>query len=219
MSYLDSQLNRGKLDDYIVIISGGGAYIGGVIDSETLSIPLGMSPSNSIAASGKEGAIKGVLKGLGKKLFGGVAENIIDESVKRVGSTVKTYGDTNEIGISFDVKVIPGKYGAPGSYNSITSSLARMTQPKFTEEDVMVSYLYDPGIVGELLTNPRALDGLLLHVSIGNWFQADGLFATSVSPSYSTIIDEMGKPLFMTISFSFQPYRQLNADEVAKWLH
>jgi hypothetical protein len=218
MAYINSEYNDAKINDYLVVISGGGVNLGGVLSTDTLSLSMGMSATDSVATSNVEGGIRGVGKAVAGKIAGNLGKSLVDSAPKRVGSTVKTYGETSETSFSIDIDIIPGKYNAPGSYNGITNQIAKMTQPKFTSADVMVSYLYDPGVVSSLLTNPRVLDHQLLHVTIGNWFAADGLFCTSANPSYSTIIDDTGKPLFMTASFTFTPYRMLDADELSSWI-
>lgn len=92
----------------------------------------------------------------------------------------------------------------------------------------MVTGLANSGL-GGIITNPSSftgtgkqvgpLDGpgMMISVQIGSRFFARHLFCTGVNYSLNQYVDTNGKPLSMTVRFTFEANRTLTADEFGEW--
>ena len=207
--------------DYQVTITGGG--LRGILQDGTLSIPFGMSASTSEGAKMSDTSHLGtsIAKGITNKLFG--EGNIVSQSLDAYKSSVhsvkefiKTYENSSDLSLSLSIIIIPGKFGNPGSYAPIISAISKMTLPKVEGNKMYSQLVSDPSPVFE---NWKALDGQLCGIHIGSWFHTQEVFwCTSASTSFSTVIDTQGRPSYLTVSLSFDPYRPLTSGDVNGWI-
>lgn len=139
----------------------------------------------------------------------------IDKGFKTVLSTYQTLDDVGYSDFKVDLNLFPHKFGN-GSYSQILNILGRMTMMD-TSTKFMIPYLYTVDALTALAKGEDPFKAGLIHVTIGSWFHAHGLFMTDASTTVSTIVDSDGKPLFAELSCSFQSYKVLNADEYSSW--
>lgn len=206
-----------QFPDYLVqvINSHTGDTISGLIDNEEFTYTLGANVSGSLAAGGLEAGVKGVASAVAQRALGGMGKTIIN-NFKTSLSTYKSYEDSQDSNFSISMHIFPGKSGN-GEYPSIVEGIAKLTQPNTEDSRFLQSYLYDPADIKKLATAEDPFKGKLIHVSIGNWFLATGLFCVSAPPSFSKFVDVEGKPLYMRWDATFTPYKTLNAKEIAAW--
>jgi len=219
-------LNEEEIKDYIITVTCEHAKVrlAGVIDAESISLPMGANYSSSLATQGLEGGIKGVFKAGLTKMFGNISSGIVDQ-FHSINSTINTYESSNRLSFSLSMNIYIGKFGNPKKVTEILRQIALLTQPDIrTNGNLMFSHLYDPSIAKELINplsktpNFRIFDKSLICVTIGDWFKTCGLYLTSSTPEISTIIDMEGKPLYIKWTCSFESYRVLTADDVAKMI-
>ena len=218
MDYIKENLDAEDISDFIVFISSqyAGVDIIGLLKDETFNIPLGASLSGSLAAQAKEGVLKGINKAVLKKLFGG-GGGLLDEAYTSIHSTIKTYGESTPFTISFAIDIIPDMYGNK-SYKELLSQLTKLTAPRIGGGDAgyLYSYLYNPLSTSSFIKDYNSFDNDLICVSIGNWFKKCGLFCTTATVQQPTILDEDGIPSFITVNFTFEPYRMQTAEDIMK---
>jgi len=207
-----------EIDNYKVILSGGGGTIMGILDTDSLDISMGMEMSDSVLADGIGSTLMGGAKAIAGKLMGDFGVGLIEKAgVQRMSATVKTWAGGTNPSFSIPILIVPGGFGA-SSYSAINQTVAKWTMPK-TESGILLTNIYPASKLKELTTNPKALDGSLISITIGNWFSTGAVFfATSVSQSYTTITDDSGKPLYMKLNVSLTAYRQLEASEISSWV-
>ena len=222
MNYL-TQINdkNEQIQDYITIIKCDYADVEiiGLLKEESFNINLSAQLSSSLVAAANESTIKGMAKAFGEKMFGNIFKSFSDtilHDYKSAYSTVKTYESSGDIQISFSIDYIPNTLSNK-SYKQIIEEVSKLTQPEISKDRYayMHSGIYDHLAVKDFIGNYKAFDGQLISVSIGNWFKASGLFCTSAIPTFSTAFDEDGEPMFLTINFTFEPYRILTAEDIA----
>ena len=199
----------------------------GIIDEETISIPLGASLSGSLAAQSREGFLKGFGKALMGKFFGKIGESSVD-IIETMGSSIKTYQNGAELSISFSAYFFPGRDFNPKNYKEIIYQISKLTQPKVKKASsvlgkavtgnahILYSALYDPSDTKKFATDPTAFDQDLICITIGSWFSKCGLFCTSANTEISTIVDENNKPFYVKTHFTFVPYRMQTYDDIKK---
>lgn len=230
-------LNFEKLaeyDDYIVQVvnSKTGDVITGLYADDSFSFSSGANIGGDFVAGAIEGGIKGALNGgadaagaaLNKKFGGqtgsvlaGVAKDAINANYKTLLSTFQGYDGSSYNPFEVRLIIFP-KVGE--TYSDLIYKLAKFTQPN-TEADgsvILQSYLYDKIDSLETLTAKDPFKGNLLHVSIGDWFFATGLFCSGISFTLSKFVDEDRKPIYLSVGISFIPYRVLNAKELSSWM-
>ena len=207
-----------QFNDYMLVIKNTktGDTITGLIDNEDFSYSMSASLGGGSLASNLEGGARGLAKSVAGKIAGDFGKSFVDSNFKTVLSTYKGYEDSGDISFSVSMHIFPNKLHN-GSYNSIIEKIAKLTQPNTEDGKFLKSYLYDPLETTKLAAGVDPFKGQLVHVSIGSWFLATGLFCTGSDPVQSKFVDEDGKPLYMEWTATFTPYKVLNAKEVASW--
>lgn len=202
-------------EDYLVQIrnSKTGESIEGLLDNEDLSYSTSAQISGSFLAASLEGFTKGVASAAAGKVAGDLGRNAVDSNYKTIASTYKTYDGAGDVGFNINMHIFPRNE----KYSDILTKIHKFTQPNTEGSVFLHSHLYSPDDAKKLLTADDPFKGNLIHVSIGNWFLATGLFCNSNGHSFSKFVDESGKPLFMQWSASFEPYKVLTAAELASW--
>lgn len=196
----------------------------GLLDNEEMDFTTGMNLTNSAVGDaesfgkGAAGEVLGRVPGVG-----GYAKAKLKDSFSTVASTIKSYGDSSETPFSLGFHVFKSQLGNKTTYSDIIKTLTSYTQPTVNSTGIMTSSLYDPSIIKDSL-DPRKIGDLvdkfdqgLIHVSIGSWFAATGLFCTGVTWSMSKFVDEEGSPIYMKVNFNFVPYKTLTASEISGW--
>lgn len=213
--YLNNVFNKSFLEKFMTIVSVPYAEINltGYINMESMQFPTGMTP-DSITNMGQmlEALGWGAIKGLIKKFSGSSIEK--EHSIRE---SVKGYGVPNDISFSVSIDILLGKDGNPSTVKDLMTQLNKLTLANVDNAGLYETYLYDNSMMKQLFTDYTIFDGQLIHLSIGNWFEASGLLCTSVNPSLSTITDDNGKPLFVKVDFTFESYRKLTAEELASF--
>lgn len=215
MSTFYDQLD--ELDDYMVTIwSRRVGTLRGLIDTDEISYTNAANIGSSTLAGITEGFIKGAAKGMAKKVFGDLGRSLVSDNFKTVMSTFKGYEDSSHSGFGISMHLFPNKFGN-GSYKEIMDLLGRMTLPDTTEDTFLKSYLYSPEDLKALASGEDPFKGNLIHVTIGNWFHATGLFMEQGSPSFSKFVDTNGDPIYAKVDPTFTSYKVLNATEWSSW--
>jgi len=213
--YLSNVFNKDFLSKFLVIVSApyAGVNITGYINTESMSFPTGMTP-DSITTMGHllESLGWGAIKGLLKKISGSDVER--EHSIR---DSVKGYGVPNDISFSLSIDILLGRDGNPSSVQELMTNINKLTMANVDKAGLYGTYLYDDQMLKNLFHDYTIFDGQLIHLSIGDWFEASGLLCTSANPTLSTITDDMGVPLFVKVDFTFQPYRKLTAEEFASF--
>jgi len=208
-------LNEEFLKNYLVQIHCRYANVSlcGYLKDDGFSFPMGMQPDSftTIGHLIEQGAW-GAIKAGAKKFVGELASGLEKHSVR---DSVKAYGVPNEISFSLSMDIIPGKDGNPSSYKEILHQIAKLTQAYFNKDGMYETYLYNELSLKDRLKDYNAFDGQLISIQIGDWFSGSGFLITSSNVNYSTITDDEGKPLFLEWSITFEPYRQLTAEELS----
>jgi len=208
MNYLDFEEG---MEDYIVVVNSPAGTISGYMtegSKVTLTTSSDWSPGSFTGAVDK--GIQGVKNYVTKLVTG---EGLKTTSI---GQTIKTYSSSAVGGFSVSFMCIPGKLSC-GSYTDEINKLSKLTLPK-SNKGTMESNLYTTSLTKQIFKGNDVFKGGLIHVSIGSYFHASGLYCTSTSYEMSEIIDDEGKPLYMNVSLSFSPYRVLTADELSSWI-
>jgi hypothetical protein len=205
--------NIDEYEDHTVIIrnSKDGSSITGLMTNESLALFTSSIISESFIASTAEGTLKGGLAAIGSKL-GGIVRSGIDSNFKTTASTYKSYTSTSDTGFSVSFIV----YLKDRSINSILNTMLKWTQPA-SDSTILRSQLYDLSVLEQLLSFKDPFKGQLLHVSIGKYFLATGLFCTGLQYTVPKYVDEDGKPLYIEFTTSFLPYKLLGSEELASW--
>ncbi len=207
-----------SLNDYKVTIrnSKTGEVLEGLIDNEEISYSAGANIGESTLAGLSEGFSKGVIKGVVSKALGDLGKNIVSDNFKTVLSTFKGYEDSKPSTFSVSLHLFPNKFNNP-SYKEMVEILGRMTQPNTEDGKFIRSYLYSPEDTKKLAKGEDPFEDQLIHVMIGNWFFAKGLFMTSGPITMSKYVDTSGKPIYSKVDLDFESYKVLNAREWASW--
>lgn len=202
-------------NDYLVQIKNTktGEIIQGLLDNEDLSYSTSAEISGSFLAGSAEGFTKGLATAAAGKIAGDLGRSAVESNYKTMASTYKTYESAGETGFSVNMHIFP----RTEKYNDILFRMHKLTQPNTENSVFLHSHLYSPTDASKLLTAEDPFKGNLIHVSIGDWFLATGLFCTGANFSFSKYVDEDGKPLFMVYSASFVPYKLLTAAELSSW--
>ena len=111
------------------------------------------------------------------------------------------------------------------TWAEIEDNILSMTQPVFGKSDnVLEAPFYKTSDVVSMVVDAvktskfTGLDGKLVSVQIGQWFKTPAIMNVTVADrSYSTKMDPDGKPQYMDITLSFEPYRALDSKE-ANWI-
>lgn len=206
----------GEYTDYLVIIKNSktGESIQGLIDNEDLSYSTNAEIGGSFVGGSMDGFARGAASEVAGRVGGDLAKNAVSQNYKTISSTYKAYEGAGETGFSIQMHV----FGNTETYNSILQKVHKYTQPDTSDSQFLHSYLYDKTDTAKLLTGEDPFKGNLIHVSIGEWFLATGLFCTGVGHSFSKYVDTTGKPLYLILNLSFIPYKLLNAEELAGWI-
>lgn len=201
--------------DYLVHIrnSKSGEVIEGLIDNEDFSYSTAATIDSSYIAATAEGFTKGLVTAAAGRAAGDIGKNAVESNYKTVASTYKSFSGASDSPISITMHIFPGD----NSYSSILEKIFKFTQPNTENNFLLNSYLYSPEDAAKLLKAEDPFKGQLIHVSIGKWFLATGMFCTGSSHSFSKYVDTYGKPLYMIWSSTFIPYKLLNAKELAAW--
>lgn len=214
-------LNFDKLDDYqdyLVQVRNTktGEVLEGLLDNDELSYTTSADIGSNFLAGYVEDMMRGAAQGLTSKLpvVGGLARDAVKQNYKTVKSTYKAYEGASATSFSVSFHL----FAKNESYNSILQKLHKLTQPDTEDSEFMHSYLYNPTDSAALLIGGDPFAGNLIHVSIGDWFLATGLFCNSVSHSFSKYVDTEGKPIYLSVTLGFEPYKVLNATELASWV-
>lgn len=136
---------------------------------------------------------------------------------KSLATTFMKYASSSQGGFPISFKIFPDKHG---SYTETTEKIYKLSAPFIAAKGFnasMASYLYDPGQLAQSVPNPFHFDDQLIHVFIGDWFYAKGLFCTSSSVSMSPYLDNDGRPVYADVQLNFQHHRVLDARELAAW--
>jgi len=207
--------------NYLVTISGPSGNLTGIIDDSSVSVGLGINLTASKIASAAEDAGKGMassfLNHLGNKFksvkgLTDMGKEALSSSLHTLGSTVETFDTAKKVSFSFSFTYIPTLHG--GSYSQLLKNCASLTGVKI-DARIINSSMVSTGQLAALSTNPKALDGQLASVKIGNWFHTPGNFwVTDATPSFSTVVDTTGQPAFATVSVSLQAYRVFASSEI-----
>lgn len=207
-----------QFSDYMVQVKNTktGEVIKGLIDNDDLSYSMGANLGGSQMAGMAEGGLKGLAKSFAGKVAGDVGKSMIDNNFKTVLSTYKGYEDSSETSFPISMHLFPNKSGN-GSYPDMIEIIAKLTQPNTEDSKFLQSYLYDPNDTKSLALGSDPFKGQLIHVSIGDWFLATGLFCTSSNPKMTKFVDTDGKPLYAEWDATFTPYKILNAGEISSW--
>jgi hypothetical protein len=208
--------------DYVIQItnSRSGEMITGLYDDEELSYGTNIELGSSSFGGFTDEAMSGAAGQLAEKFLGrfsglaGSAKNMIQGNLKSINSTIKGYEGSGDNSFSLSFHIFPGGE----SYNSILNKIYKYTQPDTDDTNFMRSHLYSIQDAASLLTNDNAFKGQLLHVSIGDWFFATGLFCNGINHSFSKFVDENGAPIYMAVNIGFVSYRTLTAAELASWI-
>lgn len=206
--------------DYVVLITNSKANIRlmGLIDDEEFSYSSGANWGSSGAAGAIEGAVNGAASNIAKKWAGEAAGNYVSNELKTILSTYKGYEGEAGVPLSVSMHLFPNRFGN-GSYKDMELQLAKLTQPDTDNAlGTLKSYLYDAVDTGTIAIGNDPFKNQLVHVSIGEWFLATGLTCDNVGRSYSKYVDDTGKPISLVVSFSFSPYKSLDAIELSSWI-
>ncbi len=218
-------LNMEDYPDYTVVvrISKTGDYIAGLINNEEISYAgsasIGNSSAVNLIANTASGTAKGAAVAIAQRLggnWGGQKVGEIADMVQNVYSTFKAYdgGDHAPPPVTFHV------FPNAGSYLSALKTLYRLTAPN-TEDGIRIkSYLYDLGDLADIdlgKDQGDPFDAGLVHLSIGKWFHATGLFCEAVNFNFSKYVDSSGVPIYMEVTISFATHKSMNAKQLLAW--
>lgn len=220
MIYLDKLK---QLEDYMVhVVHDGCGSLSGILNTSPLSFDSSASydanPINAAISEGGAALVQQGAQAIGGSAAGAAAGALMDASITH-SSTVKTFRGAGGGEFSVAFKVIPNKFGM-GGYASIEQTIKKLTQPKIVGNQLN-SNLYTTSDAAAAIKDGgkvTALDGKLIKVSIGHWFETPSiLYASSINRNYSQFMGSDGKPLYMDLSISFVPYRALLSEDPA-WL-
>lgn len=204
-----------QYQDYLVqvINTKTGDVLEGLLDNNDLSYTNSADIGGSFIAGSAEGLTKGIAVAGARKVAGDLGASAVESNYKTIASTYKSYEGASDTGFSISMHIFPKSE----SYTSIMSKIAKLTQPDTEDSVFLHSYLYNSDDAKKLLSGVDPFKGNLIHVSIGDWFLATGLFCSSSSHSFTKYVDTNGKPLYMVWDVSFIPYKLLNATELSSW--
>ncbi len=218
-----ASINMEDYKDYTVVvrISKTGDTVSGLINNEELSYATSANIGNSSLIGGLSNIASSALKGgagaLANRAGGEYARQKTSDalsSLDNVYSTLKSY----EGGSSAPPPVTFHIFPENGSYQSALKTLYRLTQPD-TEDGIMIrSYLYSEKDIADVDrdgVDPH--DGKLVHLMIGNWFHATGLFVSGVSLNFSKYVDSSKVPIYAEVTISFDTHISLNAKQMLAW--
>ena len=188
----------------------------GLLDNDEVSYTAAANIGGSTLAGMGEGFARGAGKAVVGKALGDFGKNLVGETFKTVMSTFKGYEDSQPSSFPTSIHLFPNKF-VNGSYNEMIEILGRMTQPNTEDNTFLKSYLYSPEDTKKLASGEDPFKGQLIHVTIGNWFLATGLFMTSGPPTMSKFVDDSKKPIYAKLDANFESYKVLNAKEWAAW--
>ena len=240
MTDLNNTIDKNIAEDFLVIISLRGisadSKICGVLNNTEFSLSNSASYSEGFSNAG----VKMVADAFNKVTKNAFEKGTDALSSGTLNSTVSTYGSSGASGFSISCNIIPGQLGMKYDLKDIVKNITALTQPNIYSKSAtgstgklsvfgytpnitatasatsLTSNLYSVKDKARLLADPYAFDGKLIHVKIGDWFEASGLYCTSAGITNSTILDENGMPLYIKVEFSFQSYRVLSAEEISK---
>lgn len=221
-------------EDYLVTVrvpeanssSGLDSFVGqpifGLIDNESLNFSFGMQTTAS-AAGDAEGFLRGATGAALDKVpvLGGYAKAKLKDNFKTMLSTMKSYGDSTGTPIPVSFHIFRSTLGNQSTYSQIIKTITSWTQPK-VDKGILRSHLYRPEVLRDKL-NPDSLSDLdifkggLIHFTLGQWFAADGLFCTSSDFKLSTLVDEEGQPVYMTVDLILESYKINTPEEISSW--
>ncbi len=213
-----------QFPDYVVIVQNmkDKTSLMGLYEGDEFSYSLGASLGESslnIATDIAKGAGTSVVN----HVAGGAAGAVLDIAkghTTNIASTLRGYDSANPtpFSLSFHVFRGHGQGNNPNTYKGIAQRYAKWTQPKLGKGGIMTSHLYDVEDMDAIVTgNLDKFKNALISVQIGDWFEASGLFCEGVTPTYSTIVDKDGQPIYLKLTCSFVPYKVLTPEEVAEW--
>lgn len=213
-----------KYKDYVVTVNMP-SMIGGSIDGFITEDTFELGTGAEWGPSSITGSYKDALKGFTAKfagripILGKMAQDFIS-STKTVNNTINLYESPSDISISFTMNIIQGVNNGSKSYSDLELMLNKLTQPDLDgSEGALLPYMYSLEDLAPLQTGSYSgLDAKMASISIGDWFTADKLRINNATRAYSTILNEQGKPLFMSLQITASPYRALSAEEVTKWI-
>ena len=155
---------------------------------------------------------------------GAAAGQAMSSELQTQIGTVKSYKSSADPAFTVTCKTM---FGIPGlanykSLKELMGALTLLTQPKIVGGLVRPN-LYDYTALKNLTDTASSgakvtvLDNELVTIRLGSWFQASGLYISNLDPNVPLIFDENGAPIGCTLSFTFTPYRVLEATEIANW--
>lgn len=204
-----------EYSDYLVqvINSKTQEVIEGLLDNEDLSYLTGAQFGAS-SLGGVSDFLKGAAQAGAGRVGGELGKNAVANNFTTVLSTFKGYEGSSDTGFNISMHIFPGS----STYQSILTKIHKLTQPETENSQFLHSYLYGVDDASKLTESVDPFKGGLIHVSIGDWFLATGMFCTSSNISLSKYVDTTGKPIYMVWSAEFVPYKVLNATELASWV-
>lgn len=219
-----ASINLEDYPDYVVIVrnSKTGESITGLINNEEISYSTAADIGNSSFIGGAVKTAQDIVKGgasaAAEKLAGTWGKETMDRmtaTLDNIYSTLKSYEGSDASVPPVTFHVFPD---ATGSYKPILYLLYKLTQPN-TEQGIMIrSYLYEPEDIINI--DREGLDpheGKLIHLSIGKWFLATGLFCTGISHNFSKFVNENNVPIYMEVTMQFTTHIVPNARQMADW--
>ena len=207
-----------EYQDYLVQIRNTktGELIEGLLDNEDFSYTTSAELGTNFMAQSIEDVTRGGAQAIAGRIpgVGDYARSAIGQNYKTIRSTYKAYEGASDTPFSLQLHIFANKK----SYNQSLQILHKFTQPDTEDSKYMHSYLYDKSEAASMLTGEDPFSGNLIHVSIGDWFFATGLFCTGIDYSFSKYVDTEGKPIYLVVNLGFVPYKVLNAQELASWI-
>lgn len=209
-------LNIENYPDYIVTIynTKTAESIAGLLDNEDVSYSSSADLGNNSFIGGAADVLKGAGTQLLRKGFGDYGGDILADRAKTIQNKFQTMvsyegGNSSVPPITFHV------FPENGSYKNILRKLYKYTQPN-TESDILIkSYLYDPTDVLKIDTDSGdPFEGKLLHLTIGEWFHATGLFCKNVDLRFSKYVDNNKVPIYLEVGLTFQHHIVQNAEQL-----
>lgn len=215
-----------EYDDYLVIVKNSktGEHIQGLIDNDGFSYSAGAELAGSAiggaitdvtsgAMNKANDQISGGLGGANGRVAGAVG-GFLKDNYKNIISTYKGYDGASDNGFSIQLHIFPGQSG----YKETLLKVAKFTQPDTSNGGIIQSHLYSSAETLEMLAASDPFKGALIHVSIGDWFLATGLFCSGVDYNFSKYVDEKKRPMYLIMNLTFTTYKVLTAEELAGWI-
>lgn len=213
-------VNLEDYKDYVVVLTNSKLKesVSGLIDDDQFSYANSAQFNNSSLVGMTEGFLRGGISQAASKVAGEIGKSVSSSLVRTVAGTYKAYEISSDTNPSVNFHIYPTN----GNYQAALGMLYRLTQPDTENSAKLASYLYDWDYLKDINSDPSKLqidpfDGKLVHLQIGEWFYADGLFVSGVGLNFSKFVDESGVPIYLQVTVGLTSHKVMNATELLRW--